>query len=63
VRELVDVEHWGEAEAEAAELARDLAGVDPVAGQSLDGLRMAVRARDRDDLQSFAELIEELFGR
>jgi hypothetical protein len=34
-----------------------------VAGVAFEGLAMAARSRDRDDLDEHAELIRELFGR
>lgn len=34
----------------------------PVAAESFDGLRAAVRAHDRDEAGDFVELLRELFG-
>jgi hypothetical protein len=34
----------------------------PVAAESFDGLRAAVRARDRGEVDDFVELLGELFG-
>lgn len=57
---------WTEAAEQAGHLTRYFAGVrwelHPVAAQSFDGLQAAARARDRDELADFADLLRELFG-
>jgi hypothetical protein len=66
VAALVEEGRWDDAGRQADRLT-DLFRLNrhhlhPVAAESFDGLRAAVRARDRDEVGDFLELLGELFG-
>ena len=56
---------WDEAAAQARHLSRYFAGareqLHAVAGEAFDGLHAAVRARDPEELEDFADLLRTLF--
>lgn len=62
---LVDEGRWDAAAGQADRLARAFAAwrteLHPVAGESFEGLRAAVHAHDRDELDDFVGLLREIF--
>ena len=56
---------WDEAAGQARHLSRYFAGarqhLHAVAGEAFDGLHAAVRARDADELEDFADLLRTIF--
>lgn len=63
---LADGGRWDEADVQASHLSRFFS--DPRAAQpaitryGFDGLRAAARARDRDELADFLDVLREIFG-
>jgi len=66
VEALADEGRWADADAHAAHLLRFFS--DPDAAQpaitrhGFDGLRAAARARDRDEVEDFLDLLREIFA-
>jgi hypothetical protein len=65
VEALAEAGRWDDAALRAGELTEIFRAARPhlhaVAGEAFDGLLAAARARDRDELGDFAELVRELF--
>ena len=65
VEELAGEGRWDEAAVQARHLSRYFAGarqkLHAVAGEAFDGLHAAVRARDAEELEDFADLLRTLF--
>lgn len=63
---LVECGRWDDADRQAQRLTRlfhlNRRHIHPVAAESFDGLHAAVRARDREEMTDFVELLGELFG-
>jgi hypothetical protein len=66
VAELVAAGRWDEASRQARRLTalfrRTRHQLHPLAAESFDGLHAAARARDREEVGDFVELLRELFG-
>jgi len=65
VESLVGEGRWDDAAIQARHLGRYFAGarqqLHAVAGEAFDGLHAAVRARDPEELEDFADLLRTLF--